>query len=390
MPVTGTTLPGPRELPGPGTDGNSALPAAAAMAVATSLIAVKIPEAGAGQAAGSLSPGRARRPGEQVHPGVHRSYQDTVSVFAPPGPVGCFGTVCPGRDWPAPGPGPVMAAGDVPRLAGYLAAHPEVSVVEFTGADPLTMDTPTLRRFVEPLLTAGHLVSVRFCTAALARWPYRFTAGPDADELLRLFEQVCAGGKSLALIAELSHPRELEPEPARKAVRRIRGTGAVIYAEGTLAGTVNDAPGVGAALWRIQVRLGVIPRTMILRPVTGPGTHFRVTLARAQQIFAGAYANVSGLARTVRGPAMRDERGLMRIDGTAVADGRKMFDFATCRPATRTWLARRSSRPSAPTRPGSPIWGPPGRTFSSMAPVIMPPAGPRRPAAVMASGLYCA
>jgi L-lysine 2,3-aminomutase len=202
--------------------------------------------AGAGQAAGSRSPGGARRPGEQVLPGVHRSYQDTVSVFAPPGPAGCFGTVCPGRDWPAPGPGPVMAAGDGPQLAGYLAAHPEVSVVEFTGADPLTVDTPALRCFIEPLLTARHLVSVRLRTAALACWPYRFTAGPDADELLRLFEQVCVGGKSLELIADLSHPRELEPEPAREAVRRIRGTGAVIYADGTLADTVNDAPGV----WR--------------------------------------------------------------------------------------------------------------------------------------------
>ena len=108
-------------------------------------------------------------------------------------------------------------------------------------------------------------------------------------------------------------------------MRRIRGTGAVIYAEGTLAGTVNDAPGVWAALWRTQVRLGMIPRTMALVPVTGPGTHFRVTLARAQQIFATVYASVSGLARTVRGPTMRDERGLVCIDGTVVADGRKVF-----------------------------------------------------------------
>lgn len=42
-------------------------------------------EAGAGQAAGRLSPGRARRPGEQVLPGVDRSYQDTVPVSARPG-----------------------------------------------------------------------------------------------------------------------------------------------------------------------------------------------------------------------------------------------------------------------------------------------------------------
>jgi len=58
-----------------------------------------------------------------------------------------------------------------------------------------------------------------------------------------------------------------------------------------LADTVNDAPGVWAALLRIQVQPGMIPRTMI---------------------FAGAYAGVSGLARTVRGPAMRDERGPRR------------------------------------------------------------------------------
>jgi len=218
-----------------------------------------------------------------------------------------------------------MPAGDVTRLAGYLIAHPEVSVVEFAGADPLTMNTSALRHFIEPLLAAEHLVSVRLRTAALACWPHRFTADSDADELLRLFDQVSAGGKTLALIADLSHPRELEPDPAREAVRRIRGTGTVIYAEGTLAGTVNDAPGVWAALWRTQVRLGMIPRTMVLVRVTGPGTHFRVTLSRAQQIFAGAYASVFGLARAVRGPAMRDERGLVCIDGTVVADGRKVF-----------------------------------------------------------------
>ena len=104
--------------------------------------------------------------------------------------------------------------------------------------------------------------------------------------------------------------------------RELRGRGVthvVMEASG-----VYTQP-VWAALWRIQVRLGMIPRTMVLVQVTGPGTHFRVTLSRAQQIFAGAYASVFGLARAVRGPAMRDERGLVCIDGTVVADGRKVF-----------------------------------------------------------------
>lgn len=269
-------------------------------------------------------PGSRPWAGEQVLPGAYRTYHDTVSVYAQPGPAGSFGITCPGRDRPARH-GPVMAAAAIPRLGAYLTAHPQVSVVEFAGADPLTMDTAALRRYVEPLLEVEHLVSVRLRTDALARWPYRFLTDADAGDLLRLLEQVAAGGKTPALIAGLSHPRELEADPARRAVRQIHGTGTVIYSQGTLAGTVNNTPAAWAAMWRAQVRLGIIPRTMILRPVTGPGRHFAVTLATAQQIFAHAFARVSGLARTVRGPAMRDEHGLLCIDGTTEAAGQKIF-----------------------------------------------------------------
>ena len=275
----------------------------------------------------SSATGCHRHLGERVLPGVHHSYHDTVSVLIPAGPAGSFGITRPGTHWPARGPEPesAMAPAGIPQLSRYLTAHPEVTIVEFTGADPLTMDAPALRRYLEPLLTAGHLVSIQLRTSALARWPYRFLAGPDSDELLRLFEQIIAGGKTLALHAQISHPRELEPAPAREAVRRIRGTGVTVYTHGKLAGTVNDASGTWAGMWRAQVRLGMIPHTMALTHVTGPGRHFRVTLARAQQIFAGAFGSMTGLARTVRGPAMRDEHGLVCIDGTAVTGGQQVF-----------------------------------------------------------------
>ena len=61
-----------------------------------------------------------------------------------------------------------------------------------------------------------------------------------------------------------------------------------------------------------------------------------VTLARAQQIFARAYAGVSGLARAVRGPPMRDDQGLVCIDGTAATASRRCSCSATCRPAILT------------------------------------------------------
>ncbi len=262
------------------------------------------PAARPGQASAGVQPASEspvtchRHTGEPVLPGVRHRYHDTVSVLLPAGPAGSFGITLPGMHWPGPEPEPPLAAAGLPRLAGYLTAHPEVSIAELTGADPLSMGTRALGRYLEPLLTAEHLVSIRLRTSALARWPYRFLAGPDADELLHLVERVIAAGKSLAVLAEWSHPRELEPAPAREAMRRLCGTGATVYSHGKLAGTVNDAPGIWSGMWRTQVRLGMIPRTMLLPRVTGPAQHYRVTLARAQNIFAGAYGSMTGLART--------------------------------------------------------------------------------------------
>ena len=92
-----------------------------------------------------------------------------------------------------------------------------------------------------------------------------------------------------------------------------------------MTGTVNDAQSTWTDMWRAQIRMGIVPRTMTIQHVTGPARHYQVPLARAQQIFARAYASVSGLARTVRGPAMHDAHGFLSIDGTTRVGAEKMF-----------------------------------------------------------------
>jgi L-lysine 2,3-aminomutase len=282
----------------------------------------------AAQQAGSRpAPGRLR-PGDPALPGVRRVGHDSVLVVPARAPASrCYAITCPGRTWPAPGHGPAMSADGIPRLTAYLAAHPEVTSVQLTGGDPLMMGAAALRRHVEPLLAVEQLASIRISTSALACWPHRFLNGPDgdADDTLRLFGQVCAAGKNLTLMAGFCHPRELEPAPAGEAARRIRDTGALICTQAPVAGSVNDAASIWAAMWRTQVRMGMVPGTMNLSRVTGPGRHFTVPLARAHRIFTRAYAGVTGLARTVRGPAMRDEHGTVCIDGTAVIGTQEVF-----------------------------------------------------------------
>jgi L-lysine 2,3-aminomutase len=266
--------------------------------------------------------------GAPALPGVYHASHDTVLVVPAREPGRwCYALTRPGRTWPARAPGAPVTAADVPRLTAHLAAHPGVTSVQLTGGDPLIMGAAALRRYIEPLLTLRQLASIQIATSALACWPHRFLTGPDADadDTLRLFEQVRAAGKNLTLMAGFCHPRELESGLAGEAVRRIRGTGALICTRSPLTGSVNDAASTWAAMWAGQVRMGMVPGTMTLSRVTGPGTHFTVPLARAHQVFARAYASVTGLARTVRGPAMRDAHGTVCIDGTARVGTQDVF-----------------------------------------------------------------
>ena len=117
---------------------------------------------------------------------------------------------------------------------------------------------------------------------------------------MRLIGEVKAAGKHLALMAHSSHSRELEPDIAQLAVKRILDAGAVIRCQAPLIRKVNDDANVWAQLWRKQVQLGMVPYYMFVERDTGAKAYFEVPLARAYKVFTEAYSQVSGLCRTAR------------------------------------------------------------------------------------------
>ena len=78
------------------------------------------------------------------------------------------------------------------------------------------LEVAVIRPLIDPQNGLDHLESIRIGTESLAYWPQRFVSDPDADATLRLFGEVVASGRTLALMAHFSHPRELEP-PVRRA-----------------------------------------------------------------------------------------------------------------------------------------------------------------------------
>ncbi len=264
--------------------------------------------------------------------GIQHKYRETVLFFPSQGQTcHAYCTYCfrwaqfVGLD------GFTFKAKETDELVAYLKAHPEVSDVLITGGDPMIMRTPVLRRYLEPLLSPEleHVQNIRIGTKAVAYWPQRFVTDQDADDCLRLFEEIGAAGRHLAIMGHYSHPVELEPDMARVAVRRIRDTGAQIRMQAPLIKHVNDDPCAWAALWETGVRLGLVPYYMFVERDTGARRYFEVPLLRAHEIFTQAYRTVSGLARSVRGPSMSAFPGKVRVVGVVTLRdliGRQVYE----------------------------------------------------------------
>ncbi len=235
-----------------------------------------------------------------------------------------------------------FASSEAWQLGAYLRRNRQVSDVLITGGDPMVMKTKTFASYVDALLEPGleHIQNIRIGTKALTFWPQRFVTDRDADDLLRLFERVMASGKQLAFMAHLNHWRELEPEMCRRAISRIRNTGAVIRAQAPLLRHINDNAETWTTLWRKELGLGIVPYYMFVERDTGARRYFEVPLHRAYTIYREAIRHVSGLARTVRGPSMSAGPGKVEIHGITEIAGEKVFALRFIQARNTDWVQR--------------------------------------------------
>ena len=235
-----------------------------------------------------------------------------------------------------------FASSEAESLHNYLASDTKITDLLITGGDPMVMKTRHLVGYLEALLEPrlDHLQTIRLGTKSLTFWPQRFVTDPDADELLSLFERLVAGGKHVALMAHVNHWQELDTPIAREAIRRIQATGAIIRTQAPLLDHINNDPDVWAKMWRTQVRLGLVPYYMFVERDTGAKRYFDVPLARAYEVYREAIQQVSGLARTARGPSMSAGPGKVEIQGITELQGEKVFMLRFIQGRNPDWVQR--------------------------------------------------
>ncbi len=279
---------------------------------------------------------------EEVVQGVQHKYRETVLFFPTQGQTcHAYCTYC--FRWPqfVQLDDLKFASKEIDRLVAYLKLNPTVSDVLFTGGDPMIMRTELIRRYVEPLMADDlEIDTIRFGTKAPAYWPYKFTEGEEADDLLRLFEQIVASGRHLAIMAHYSHPVELATDAAREAMRRIIETGAVVRCQAPLIRHVNDSARVWADMITTEVKLGAVPYYMFVERDTGAKRYFEVPLVEAYRIYTDTYKQVSGLARTWRGPSMSATPGKVLVDGVTEVAGQRVIALKFIQARNPDWVNR--------------------------------------------------
>jgi KamA family protein len=274
-------------------------------------------------------------------PGMQHKYRETVLFFPSPGQT-CFAycTYCFRWAQFVGIKGLQFACREASVLVDYLKEHKEVQSVLFTGGDPMIMRTALIRKYIEPLLTPelDHVTSIRIGTKALPYWPYRFVTDEDADDLLKLFEEVHQSGRQLAIMSHYSHPTEMKTEIARVALKRIQDAGAIVRSQAPVVRHVNDRPAVWSEMWQLQVQQGVIPYYMFVERDTGAKNYFEVPLVSCLEIFQKAYSEITGLGRTVRGPSMSCTPGKVMIDGVQEIAGEKVFALKFLQARDPAWV----------------------------------------------------
>ena len=228
------------------------------------------------------------------------------------------------------------------QLVQYLTEHPEISDVLFIGGDPMIMKAKMFSTYIDKLLEADlpNLNTIRIGTKALSYWPYKFLTDDDVDQTLDIFERISNKGLHLAIMAHFNHLVELKTGSVKAAIKRVRETGAQIRTQSPLLAHINDDADMWAQMWRKQVQLGCIPYYMFVVRDTGAQHYFGISLVKAYEIFNKAYRQVSGLARTVRGPSMSATPGKVLVDGVVKIKDKKVITLRFLQGRNPDWVGK--------------------------------------------------
>ena len=193
---------------------------------------------------------------------------------------------CFRRERVGPGSG-TLSADEFAAAVDYVRAHEGIWEVILTGGDPLTLSPRRIGEATRALAAIDHVKVLRWHTRLPVAAPERVTKA--------VARALIAEGKTTVVAVHANHARELT-ESARSACRRLAAEGAMLVSQSVLLKDVNDDPETLSDLMRAFVEARVKPYYLHHGDLAPGTTHWRVPIARGQELMRLLRARLSGLA----------------------------------------------------------------------------------------------
>jgi lysine 2,3-aminomutase len=175
---------------------------------------------------------------------------------------------------------------DIAAAVRYLAEHPEISEVIFSGGDPLT-NMPGLIAACDGLRAVPSVKVLRIHT----RFPMQFPAAVKLDQLARIADAKPAFYLSL----HVDHPDELTRE-TEAVIARLRAAGYILLSQSVFLRGVNDCTATLRQLFGRLWELGVRPYYIYHCAPIPTTRKFMMKIADEVRIMSELRETMSGLA----------------------------------------------------------------------------------------------
>ena len=172
------------------------------------------------------------------------------------------------------------------RAIEYIAAHPEIRDVLFSGGDPLTMGDERIEWLLERLRAIPHVEFLRIGTKVPMVLPQRVT--PALCRMLKRYHP-------LWMSVHVMHPDELTPETAQ-ACGRLADAGIPLGSQTVLTKGVNDDVETMRRMVHGLLKMRVRPYYLYqCDPITG-SAHLRTPIEKGLEIIKGLRGFTTGYA----------------------------------------------------------------------------------------------
>lgn len=171
------------------------------------------------------------------------------------------------------------------KAIAYIAAHPDITEVIYSGGDPLLLKDDFLASLTEKIAAIPHVTTLRIHTRLPVVIPERVT--PALCDWLKNTRL------QTVVVLHCNHANEIDTQLAQ-AIQNLRQAGVMLLNQAVLLAGVNDATETLIALSKRLGAVGVLPYYLhLLDPVQGTA-HFAVPMEEAKKLWEALLPKLPG------------------------------------------------------------------------------------------------